>query len=65
MGLFKYIVKSRSGVYKDNSENRRLHRAGLQYGQKKQQESVPDVNKKDLELAEAKVKKNACREAEL
>ena len=56
MGLFEYIVKSRSGVYKDNSENRRLHRAGLQYGQKKQQESVPDVNKKDLELAEAKVK---------
>lgn len=57
MGLFEYIVKSRSGVYKDNSENRRLNRAGLQYGQKKQQESVFAVNKKDLELAEAKVKK--------
>lgn len=56
MGLFEYIVKSRSGVYKDNPENRRLHRAGLQYGQK-HQEDVSDVNKKDLELAEAKVKK--------
>lgn len=57
MGLFEYIVKSKSGVYKNNLENRRLHRVGLQYGQKKQQESVLDVNKKDLELAEAKVKK--------
>ena len=57
MGLFEYIVKSRSGVYKDNPENRRLNRAGLQYGQKKPQESTPEVNKKDLELAEAKVKK--------
>lgn len=35
MGLFEYIVKSTSGVYKDNAENRRLHRVGLKYGQKK------------------------------
>lgn len=56
MGLFEYIIKAKSGVYKDNPENRRLHRAGLQYGQKKQQDSA-DANKKDLELAEAKVKK--------
>lgn len=32
MGLFEYIVKSRSGVYKDTSENRRLHRVGQRYG---------------------------------
>lgn len=57
MGLFEYIIKAKSGVYKDNPENRRLHRAGLQYGQKKQQESVPDVNKENFELAEAKVEK--------
>lgn len=35
MGLFEYIVKSRSGVYKDNSENRRLHRVGQRYGERK------------------------------
>lgn len=56
MGLFEYIIKAKFGVYKDNPENRRLHRAGLQYGQKKQQDSA-DANKKDLELAEAKVEK--------
>lgn len=32
MGLFEFIAKSRSGVYKDNSENRRLHRVGQRYG---------------------------------
>ena len=26
------IEKSRSGVYKDNEENRRLHRVGQRYG---------------------------------
>lgn len=35
MGLFEYIVKSRSGVYKDNPENRRLHRVGQRYGERK------------------------------
>lgn len=57
MGLFEYIIKAKSGVYKDNPENRRLHRAGLQYGQKKQQESISDANDKNLELAKAKVEK--------
>lgn len=57
MGLFEYIIKAKSGVYKDNPENRQLHRAGLQYGQKKQQESTSDVNEKNLELAKAKVEK--------
>lgn len=33
MGLFEYIIKAKSGVYKDNSENRRLHRVGQRYGQ--------------------------------
>lgn len=32
------IEKSRSGVYKDNSENRRLHRVGQRYGQPKKEE---------------------------
>lgn len=32
MGLFEFIAKSRSGVYKDTSENRRLHRVGQRYG---------------------------------
>ena len=33
------IEKSRSGVYKDNEENRRLHRVGQRYGQPKKKES--------------------------
>lgn len=33
------IEKSRSGVYKDNSENRRLHRVGQRYGEPKKEES--------------------------
>lgn len=32
MSLFEFIAKSRSGVYKDTSENRRLHRVGQRYG---------------------------------
>lgn len=35
MGLFEYIIKAKSGVYKDNPENRRLHRVGQRYGQRK------------------------------
>lgn len=35
MSLFEFIAKSRSGVYKDTSENRRLHRVGQRYGQRK------------------------------
>lgn len=30
-----FLLKSKSGVYKDNSENRRLHRVGQRYGGKK------------------------------
>lgn len=36
MGLFEFIAKSRSGVYKDTPENRRLHRVGQKYGEQKQ-----------------------------
>lgn len=36
MGLFEFIAKSRSGVYKDTSENRRLHRVGQRYGEQRQ-----------------------------
>lgn len=32
------LEKSRSGVYKDNPENRRLHRVGQRYGQPKKEE---------------------------
>lgn len=40
MGLTENILKSRSGVYKDNAENRRLHRVGQQYGSKKEKQTV-------------------------
>lgn len=33
------LEKSRSGVYKDNEENRRLHRVGQRYGEPKKEES--------------------------
>lgn len=36
MGLFEFIIKSRSGVYKNTSENRRLHRVGQRYGEQRQ-----------------------------
>lgn len=32
MGLTETILKSRSGIYKDTPENRRLHRVGFHYG---------------------------------
>ena len=32
MGLFEFIAKSRSGVYQNTAENRRLHRVGQRYG---------------------------------
>lgn len=35
MGLFEYIIKAKSGVYKNNPENRRLHRVGQRYGERK------------------------------
>lgn len=36
MSLFEFIAKSRSGVYKDTPENRRLHRVGQRYGEQRQ-----------------------------
>ena len=41
--------KSRSGVYKDNEENRRLHRVGQRYGDPKKEEISPESRKSDLE----------------
>lgn len=42
------LEKSRSGVYKDNEENRRLHRVGQRYGEpKKEEESSRRVGKDD------------------
>jgi len=46
MGLFEYIVKSKSGVYQDTSENRRLHRVGQRYGQRR----IADENNSDTKL---------------
>lgn len=47
------IEKSRSGVYKDNEENRRLHRVGQRYGEPKKEESSHEAStlptKEDLE----------------
>ena len=58
--LEQYILKSRSGVYQDTSENRRKHRVGMQYGFKKQEQEplaagkaiiVPDVpNSKKINI---------------
>ena len=49
------IEKSRSGVYKDNEENRRLHRVGQRYGQPKKEESSKGASslptKRDLEFS--------------
>ena len=43
MGLFEFIAKSRSGVYKDTPENRRLHRVGQKYGGQKQLEDEGEL----------------------
>lgn len=43
MGLFEFIAKSRSGVYKDTPENRRLHRVGQRYGGQKQLEDEGEL----------------------
>lgn len=49
------IEKSRSGVYKDTAENRRLHRVGQRYGQPKKEESSNGASslptKEDLEFS--------------
>ena len=36
------IIKARTGRYKDNEENRRLHRVGQQYGEKKEKTESGD-----------------------
>lgn len=43
------LEKSRSGVYKDNEENRRLHRVGQRYGEPKKEEISSESRKSDLE----------------
>lgn len=43
------LEKSRSGVYQDTSENRRLHRVGQRYGEPKKEEISSESRKSDLE----------------
>lgn len=65
MGLFEFIAKSRSGVYVNTSENRRLHRVGQKYGGQKQLEDegelipgMPNSTKVNLKkYLSAKIKK--------
>ena len=45
MNLIEFqLLKSRSGVYKDTPENRRLHRVGQRYGVQKVDEVVEIKN---------------------
>lgn len=50
------IEKSRSGVYQDNPENRRLHRVGQRYGEQKQSEEKKggDDGVRDVEIVTSK-----------
>lgn len=49
------IEKSRSGVYQDTSENRRLHRVGQRYGERKQpEEKKSGDNVRNVEIATSK-----------
>lgn len=43
------LEKSRSGVYQDTSENRRLHRVGQRYGEPKKEEISSESRKSDLD----------------
>lgn len=45
------ILKSRSGVYQDNSKNRRLHRVGQKYGVEKQPEDGEKTEEKEIDPA--------------
>lgn len=45
------IMKSRSGVYSDTSENRRKHRVGQKYGAEKQPEDGEKTEKKETDPA--------------
>lgn len=49
------IEKSRSGVYQDTPENRRLHRVGQRYGEaKKPEEKKGGDNTKGVAIATSK-----------
>lgn len=49
------IEKSRSGVYQDTSENRRLHRVGQHYGEQKQpEEKKGNDGVRDVEIVTSK-----------
>lgn len=48
--LTDIFLKARSGVYKDTSENRRLHRVGQKYGESKQSED-DEKDKKEVDPA--------------
>lgn len=48
--LTDIFLKARSGVYKDTSENRRLHRVGQKYGESKQPED-DEKDKKEVDPA--------------
>lgn len=49
------IEKSRSGVYQDTSENRRLHRVGQHYGEQKQsEEKKGNDGVRDVEMVTSK-----------
>lgn len=45
------ILKSRSGIYKDTSENRRKHRVGQKYGAEKQPEDGEKTEEKETDPA--------------
>lgn len=45
------IMKSRSGIYEDTSENRRKHRVGQKYGDEKQPEDGEKTEKKEADPA--------------
>ena len=53
------IIKARSGRYKDTEENRRLHRVGQQYGEKKVH--VTEVDSKNLSKYGTKTLQNASK----
>ena len=53
------IIKARSGRYKDTEENRRLHRVGQQYGEKKV--SITEVDSKNLSKYSTKTLQNASK----
>lgn len=51
------ILKSRSGVYKDTSKNRRLHRVGQRYGEQKAEDEQGGEKKSKYEERKARLRK--------